>query len=238
MTHAGAGVDPNRLPWLNDTPNSVRRRSWTRTIFGLCLAVLIVASLSYWKGRRSAEEMAEASVDTTSQVTVLMPQAPAPSAKIVEPVVIASEPRVISPEPKRITFRETVARRIAAEPVTKEADEVVETASAKPADEAPPVAPPKPSQQLWPAMFSEGAAGRVARIGTFATAHKAKVGWRRIVHLYPGLMRLKAVVVPVRSARDNRTYYRLQFGTTSQAHSEVLCQRMRIVGQSCIVVGL
>ena len=35
-----------------------------------------------------------------------------------------------------------------------------------------------------------------------------------------------------------RTYYRLQMGTTSQAHSEVLCQRMRVIGQSCIVVGL
>jgi hypothetical protein len=25
-------------------------------------------------------------------------------------------------------------------------------------------------------------------------------------------------------------------GTTSQAHSEVLCQRMRIIGQSCVVI--
>jgi hypothetical protein len=27
-------------------------------------------------------------------------------------------------------------------------------------------------------------------------------------------------------------------GTTSHAHSEVLCQRMRIIGQSCVVIGL
>ena len=42
----------------------------------------------------------------------------------------------------------------------------------------------------------------------------------------------------VPSLRNGRTYYRLQYGTTSQAHSEILCQRMRIVGQSCVVVGL
>jgi hypothetical protein len=38
--------------------------------------------------------------------------------------------------------------------------------------------------------------------------------------------------------RNGRTYYRLQFGTTSQAHSEVLCQRMKTIGQSCVVVDL
>jgi hypothetical protein len=42
--------------------------------------------------------------------------------------------------------------------------------------------------------------------------------------------------VPVQSLRNGRTYYRLQMGTTSQAHSEVLCQRMRMIGQSCVVI--
>jgi hypothetical protein len=27
-------------------------------------------------------------------------------------------------------------------------------------------------------------------------------------------------------------------GTTSQAHSEVLCQRMRMIGQGCIVLDV
>jgi len=27
-------------------------------------------------------------------------------------------------------------------------------------------------------------------------------------------------------------------GTTSQAHSTVLCQRMRMIAQSCVVIGL
>ena len=40
------------------------------------------------------------------------------------------------------------------------------------------------------------------------------------------------------SLRNGRTYYRLQFGTSSQAHSAVLCQRMRTIGQSCVEVGL
>jgi hypothetical protein len=90
----------------------------------------------------------------------------------------------------------------------------------------------------WPAAYSAGASGRVVRIGTFTTPHRAKVGWTRVVRVYPGIRNLKAVVVGVPSARNGRTYYRLQFGTTSQAHSSVLCQRMRTIGQSCVVVGV
>ena len=76
------------------------------------------------------------------------------------------------------------------------------------------------------------------RVGTFYTRRQAKQGWARIVRVYPGMRRLRAVVVANPSLRNGRTFYRLQFGTTSQAHSAVLCQRMRVVGQSCVTVGL
>jgi hypothetical protein len=33
-------------------------------------------------------------------------------------------------------------------------------------------------------------------------------------------------------------FYRFRIGTTSQAHSEVLCQRMEKIHLSCAVVGL
>ena len=49
---------------------------------------------------------------------------------------------------------------------------------------------------------------------------------------------LPAVVTDIPSLRNGRVYYRLQIGTTSQAHSEVLCQRMKAIGQSCVVVDL
>jgi hypothetical protein len=76
------------------------------------------------------------------------------------------------------------------------------------------------------------------RIGVFSTRRNAKLAWWKLVRHYPGMKRLKAVVAPVRSLRNGQIYYRLQFGTTSQAHSEVLCQRMRFIAQSCVVVGL
>jgi len=91
--------------------------------------------------------------------------------------------------------------------------------------------------RAWPASVSQGAYGRVVRIGAYGSRRQAKLGWWKVIRRYPGMRRLKAVVAPVQSP-SGRTYYRLQFGTTSQAHSEVLCQRMRAIAQSCAVIGL
>jgi hypothetical protein len=91
--------------------------------------------------------------------------------------------------------------------------------------------------QPWPVRVIEGASGRLVRIGAFATPHQAKRGWWAITRMNPALKRLPALVVPVQSLRNGQVYYRLQMGTTSQAHSAVLCQRMRMIAQSCVVIG-
>ena len=101
----------------------------------------------------------------------------------------------------------------------------------------PTIARPGPLR-LWPAIVSDGANGRVVRIGAYGSRLNAKKGWQQIVSRYPGMRRLKAVVAPVPAPGSGKTYYRLQFGTTSQAHSEVLCQRMRAIRKTCTVVGL
>jgi hypothetical protein len=58
-----------------------------------------------------------------------------------------------------------------------------------------------------------------------------------MVQAYPAVSHLKATVVGDRNSRG-RHFYRFQIGTTSQAHSEVLCQRMEKIHLSCAVVGL
>jgi hypothetical protein len=83
----------------------------------------------------------------------------------------------------------------------------------------------------------EGASGRLIRIGTFTTVHQAKRGWWAMVRAYPALKRFPTIVTDSRNSKGRR-FYRLQIGTTSQAHSEVLCQRMEKIRYSCAVVGL
>jgi len=84
---------------------------------------------------------------------------------------------------------------------------------------------------------SDGVSGRMVRIGAYGSLEKGKKAWAQLAQLSPSFKRLPAVVTDLPS-RTGRIYYWLQVGTTSQAHSEVLCQRMRSIGQSCLVVDL
>ena len=85
---------------------------------------------------------------------------------------------------------------------------------------------------------SAEASGRMVRVGTYSTLRQGKKAWSRLAGVYPAMKTLPAVVTDIPSLRNGRVYYRLQIGTTSQAHSEVLCQRMKAIGQSCVVVDL
>jgi hypothetical protein len=89
----------------------------------------------------------------------------------------------------------------------------------------------------WPPRVVAGAAGRLVQIGAFGSTHQAKRGWWFMVRAYPAVAHLPAVVTATRNSRKH-TFYRFQIGTTSQAHSEVLCQRMEKIHLSCAVVGL
>jgi cell division protein FtsN len=130
--------------------------------------------------------------------------------------------------------------------VTTNPEAPPESSAERAAAEAPAPAPaakaaPAPAVERplrpWPAWQSAGANGRIVRIGAFGTRDQAKLGWRYMVQAYPAVSHLKATVVADRNSRG-RHFYRFQIGTTSQAHSEVLCQRMERIRLSCAVVGL
>ena len=158
--------------------------------------------------------------------------APAPE---VEPIVAPPMP-VIEPPP-RVHRGPT---KIVSEPRPAPRPEVTAKEEApKVAAQPAPQPQPKPQRfEPWPVREVDGAAGRLVRVGAFSSVHQAKRGWWAIVRVNPALKRLPALVVPVQSLRNGRVYYRLQMGTTSQAHSAVLCQRMRMIAQPCVVIGL
>jgi hypothetical protein len=155
-----------------------------------------------------------------------------------------------SPVPEVLPVPEPVVSIPRAEPVLTTKPHVTRRAAAKPeaatvAEKSPAPAPVRKTAvanqaplKVLPASVSEGASGRDVSNGAYCSRHNAKKGWWQVVHRYPGMRRLRAVVAPVPAPRTGKIYYRLQFGTTSQAHSEVLCQRMRAIRKTCAVVGL
>ena len=248
MADGRAAHDPDRLPWLRDERKPRRSGDATLMLLWALLAAMLVAGLSYWAGVQSvvrSGEPAETSPGSPPAATVKLP---APAAPQVPPPVLREVPPLVEPAPVRIPGVEharppepkvspTVAAKPKARPAPRKARARPVGAKAAPARKR--TVAQRPAQlQAWPASVSAGAHARLVRVGTFYTRRQAKQGWSRIMRVYPGMRRLRAVVVPSQSQRNGRTYYRLQFGTTSQAHSTVLCQRMRIVAQSCVVVGL
>jgi SPOR domain len=262
MTDSRAALGMDRLPWLTDEPAApVRRRPRSENMLGWAAgaAVLALAAGSYWLGTRTAEPLPPASSAAHPSAALPLPEptrvqpgediqrVPSPEVRpLAEPEVRrAAERQPTSrsswrPLPRSVP--QDVAERVQRTMATEETERVADVQAGALAKAQPrPVPRPAPVNtqaiRLWPAWSSAGAAGRVVQIGAFGSRQQAKLGWRHMVRAYPGVKRLQAVVVETRNSRG-RPFYRFQLGTTSQAHSEVLCQRMERIRFSCAVVGL
>jgi len=262
MTDSRMALGMDRLPWLPDEPTSPpgaavappKRVSANSALLGWAFAaILLVAVFSYWLGTRTGEQ-APTSVPPSATVPLPSPSQPQPNEQ-VQPVVSPEVQPVREPEIRRVPERSAtvtrpswkplprevpreVAERVQRTIATEEADKVSSAQTGVPPKAKPaPVVPNTQAVKLWPARESGGAYGRVVQIGAFGTRQQAKLGWRYMSRAYPGVKRLPAVVVETRNSRG-RPFYRFQIGTTSQAHSEVLCQRMEQIRFSCAVVGL
>jgi len=237
MSRVEAAAAMDRLPWLADEPDvKAPRHSGAGALGWILAVVLLVGGVAFWLGSRSAEvQRPPAPISHKAATTVRLPAprlaVPAePQVAIhrvpeVEPIVAPPTPVIEPPPPVTRPQVKTIApphQAAQAPPTIAEPAKAVEAA------------PPQP----WPVRVVDGAAGRLVRVGAFNSVHQAKRGWWAIVRVNPTLKRLPALVVPVQSLRNGRVYYRLQMGTTSQAHSAVLCQRMRMIAQPCVVIGL
>jgi hypothetical protein len=209
--------DVDRLPWLSDerVPSKNSRRWWLVPLALTVAGALVV--LSFWLGSMGtqlspqADDLGEPSAEVTTTLPV-----PAPANPAISVVESAPMPEVIpTPEPAPVFVRQQQEARIASE--RRAVRRTAHRSSSRPVAEA---------------------SGRMVRIGTYSTLRQGKTAWSRLAGVYPAMKTLPAVVTDIPSLRNGRVYYRLQIGTTSQAHSEVLCQRMKAIGQSCVVVDL
>ena len=258
MTDSRVALGMDRLPWLPDEPArpAKARKAANHGLLAWVIAgVLLVAGGSYWLGTRTAGGEQDAGPQSRPSTTLILPDSRPVQPEVVAPVTSPDIPRVAEPEVRRVVERPSkpawkplphsvpteVAERVERTMATDEMDKVAGAQGVTAKAEPPkPLVPPVANTQsvkLWPARESAGATGRVVQIGAFGTRLQAKLGWKHMARAYPGVRRLPAVVVEARNSRG-RPFYRFQIGTTSQAHSEVLCQRMERIRFSCAVVGL
>ena len=259
MTDSRVALGMDRLPWLPDEParpGEARKASSHGVLGWAVAAILLVAGGSYWLGTRNATDSPGNPPQVQPSTTLTLPDAQRVEPEVVAPVTSPDIPRVAEPDIRRVAERpgkptwkplprtvpKDVAERVERTMATDEMDRIAGSQGALAPNAQPPkpIVPPVANTQnvkLWPARYSAGATGRVVQIGAFGTRLQAKIGWKHMARAYPGVRRLPAVVVEARNSRG-RPFYRFQLGTTSQAHSEVLCQRMERIRFSCAVVGL
>lgn len=244
-SRAVSGLD--RLPWLSDEParkvapaprRTPRDLKWLATA-----AVLAVAIVFFWLGSRT-----EAPTVAPPSATVSVPQPARVQRRDVAPPAQPEVAPATAPElhqspapqvriPAQPVVRKVIIREIVRQVVTQPAQDS-EKAPIAPVQTAPqPRVAPHAAFRPWPPRVVAGAYGRLVQIGAYGSRIQAKRGWVSMVRAYPGVSRLPAVVVITHNSHG-RLFYRFQVGTTSQAHSEVLCQRMERIGLSCAVVGL
>ena len=208
-----------------------------------------VAALAFWIGmNRVAGAGRSRRRPLCRSQTAPVAQQPAPAEPQVEEVQPAPMPEVeLSPAPAPVIFRQRQEVRAAIEPVRRAPErQAIRACSSR--LEARAQRGRGGSEQAgrgeeaarlrrirWD---SSEASGRMVRVGTYANLRQGKQAWSRLAKVFPGMKKLPAVVTDIPSQRNGKVYYRLQIGTTSQAHSEVLCQRMKAIGQSCVVVDL
>lgn len=234
---------PDRLPWLPDEPSPapVRRQPGSVVPWTAAGAIAIVVAGAFWLGARSLNTQGPQNRtrgEASTTVHLPAPRAMEPQVRISAPPEVRP---VAAPEVRPTPIHEVHV--VPPRPAKSHAAPAPEASSgeklaAQTANIAPPpqparFVPPKP----WDPRIFQGASGRLVQIGAFGTTHQAKRGWWFMVRAYPAVAHLPAVVRTSRNSRG-RAFYRFQVGTTSQAHSEILCQRMQRIGLSCAVVGL
>jgi hypothetical protein len=255
MSRVDAAAASDRLPWLADEPPQrpvlAKRQAGSPLAWAAGTAMVLVAGVGFWLGSKITQEQPPQTAPAIRpSTTVRLPEpraAQTPQIRITEQPEIrqAPAPQVhpapvhevrITPPSVRSAPKEE-AETPPAPPEQPKAEVAAPTANSAPpagAIRANPVFVPPPP---WNPRIFQGAAGRVVQIGAFGSVTQAKHGWWHMVRAYPAMSHLPAVVRPSRNSRG-RIFYRFQVGTTSQAHSEVLCQRMQRISFSCAVVGL
>jgi cell division protein FtsN len=225
-------VDPSeRLPWLSDTSRPQPRQP-RRSPVPLLISISAAGAIAFagWSAIERRSEPAPAPV-LPARTVPLPPPSPSASAGAEPQAPTAAEREALQPE------TEPAATRPAEPPRAKASRSKPKAAtSAKPKPSQSPKAPAAVTPAYEPKAWNSGVRGRIIQLGAFRTSAQAQAEWRRVYSRYPLLRPLSPRVL--KSRVRGRTFYRLQLGTFSHAHSELLCQRLRTLGEGCMVLGL
>ncbi|HET9459965.1 MAG TPA: SPOR domain-containing protein [Sphingomicrobium sp.] len=234
MPRAVAADPSERLPWLSD-PGFPKPRQPRRSWLPLAVAMLVTGAIALggW-GLLTEPRTSDSAPSAPAAERVALP--PPSAAARPEPAPLPASPG------EREALRPSAETTWAAAPeAARISEREVRPSVRKPARRAraaPPAAGSarKTASAYDPKAWNSGVRGRIIQVGAFPSSAKAQAQWRRLYARYPLLRPLSPRII--KSRRGGKTWYRLQLGTFSHAHSELLCQRLRATGEGCIVLNM
>lgn len=93
----------------------------------------------------------------------------------------------------------------------------------------PPVAQPVSSAAPSPVL-----SGSAVQLGAFSSNAAAQAAWKSMSGRFESLKPLTNAIVPV--SVNGKTMYRLRAGVGSRADANTLCGKLKVAGESCVVV--
>lgn len=225
-------VDPSeRLPWLSDTSRPQPRQP-RRSPFPLLIAISAAAAIAFagWSAIERTVEPAPGPV-APARTVPLPPPSPSATAGAEPQAPTVAEREALQPAAEPVAAKPAAPAKGRAEQSKRNTATRVEPRQSRSA-RAPAAATPAYEPRAW----NSGVRGRIIQLGAFRTSAQAQAEWRRVYSRYPLLRPLSPRVL--KSRVRGKTFYRLQLGTFSHAHSELLCQRLRTLGEGCMVLGL
>lgn len=250
--------DEDRLPWLEpvddedyDDEGVSPLRVALFVLLGLVLIGLVVGGVYWWQNRTPAAEGDGAliqaptgdykvkpnepggmAVEGQGDTTYAASQGAAPDAKLdleavpEAPVVL---PQAVDAPP--------APPPVAAAPRPAPAKVTSTTVPAKPARLPTPAATPARRAAPAPAPAATPAAtrggGSTVQLGAFGSEAIANAAWKRMAARFAFLAPLTPNVT--QATVNGKVYYRLQASAPGQARD--ICGRLKVAGESCIVVG-
>jgi hypothetical protein len=232
--------DEDRLPWLEpvDAVDEERRGlplaliGWVVT--GLALLAIGIGAMYWWQNRTitptgSGELIAapagpykvrpkeEGGTKFEGQGDVVYQTSQGAQVKgALDLNAVPETPIDRAPAPKPSPTPEPKAGKSASAAVSEDSQKLVA--------KAPPAA-----------LAPEGPAGSTIQLGAFPSEGVAKKTWESMSKRFSYLTDRSQSVL--KAEVNGKTYYRLRVGTGSAAEAKDLCARLKVAGESCIVVN-
>jgi hypothetical protein len=228
--------DEDRLPWLEPVDEVGESAggppvAWVVPLLGLLLLAAIVVGVVWWWQNREVTPSGSGELIHAPKEPYKVRPAEEGGTKFEgqgDVVYKTSQGQQVEGSLDLNAVPETPVARVPAKPhvepkPAKSATAEVEDTGERLAAKAPP-APVEP----------EGPAGATMQLGAFPTDAGAKKSWETKSKRFAYLADLSQTIM--KAEVNGRTYYRLRVTAASAAQAKDICARLRVAGESCLVV--